>query len=132
MRLATIRMRLVGVALGLLAPVAGATMVYPVPALAQDQVQTQVRDELSTEELSRKPKNKVEPVYPDLARRMNIAGTVKLEVVVAPNGSVKSSRAVGGHPILVNAAMDAMKKWKFEAAPTESSGIVEFRFRPLN
>ena len=61
---------------------------------------------------------------------MNIAGTVRLAVVVAPNGTVKSSKPVGGHPLLVNAAMDAMKQWKFEPAPTESSGIVEFKFQP--
>jgi TonB family protein len=61
---------------------------------------------------------------------MSITGTVRLAVVVAPNGVVKSTRAVGGHPILVNAALDAMKKWKFEPAPIESSGIVEFKFQP--
>ena len=47
---------------------------------------------------------------------MSIAGTVRLAVVVAPNGTVKSSKPVGGHPLLVNAAMDAMKQWKFEPA----------------
>ncbi len=61
---------------------------------------------------------------------MSITGTVRLAVVVAPNGTVKSSKAIGGHPLLVNAAMDAMKQWKFEPAPTESSGIVEFKFQP--
>lgn len=93
----------------------------PQRALAQD---------VNTDELARKAKTRVAPLYPDVARRMSIAGTVKLAVVVAPNGTVKSSKPVGGHPLLVNAAVDAMKQWKFEAAPTESSGIVEFRFQP--
>ncbi len=84
----------------------------------------------NTEELSRKAKTKVLPIYPEVARRMSIAGTVRLAVVVAPNGTVKSSKPVGGHPLLVNAAMDAMKQWRFEAGPTESSGIVEFKFHP--
>jgi TonB family protein len=61
---------------------------------------------------------------------MNIVGTVKVMVVVAPNGNLKSSKAVGGHPLLVNAALDAIKKWKFESASEESSGIVEFKFQP--
>jgi protein TonB len=74
----------------------------------------------------------VAPVYPDVARRMSITGTVRLAVVVSPNGAVKSSKAVGGHPLLVNAAMDAIKRWKFEPAPAESSGIVEFNFQPQN
>ena len=45
---------------------------------------------------------------------MNIVGTVRLAVIVAPNGTVKSSKPLGGHPVLVNAAMDAVKQWKFE------------------
>ena len=59
-------------------------------------------------------------------------GTVKLAVVVAPNGTVKSSKAMGGHPLLVNAAMDAVRQWKFEPAATESTGVVEFKFQPQN
>ena len=82
------------------------------------------------EQLIRKVKSKVPPVYPDLARRMSITGVVKVSVVVAPNGSVKSTKVVGGHPLLVNAAMDAVKKWKFEASPEESTGVVELRFEP--
>ena len=99
-------------------------MVYPVPAVAQEEVKS--------EELTRKPKVRVAPIYPDIAKRMSITGTVRLSVVVAANGSVKSSKAVGGHPVLVNAAMDAMKQWKFEPATGDSSGIVEFRFQPQN
>lgn len=83
-------------------------------------------------EISRKVKSKVSPAYPDIARRMNISGTVKLVVVVAPNGSVKSTKVLGGHPLLVSAAEDAVKKWKFEAAPAEDSGVVEFTFKPEN
>lgn len=82
------------------------------------------------EELNRKVKIKVAPAYPELARRMNIAGVVKLLITVAPNGSVKDARLVGGHPVLANAALDAVKKWRFEAGPQESMGIVEFRFDP--
>jgi TonB family protein len=92
----------------------------------------QVQELAKAEELPRKAKLKVEPVYPDVARRMNIAGTVRLVVVVAPNGNVKSSKPVGGHPLLVNAATDAIKRWRFEPGPGESSGIVEFKFQPQN
>jgi TonB family protein len=83
-------------------------------------------------EISRKVKSKVAPTYPDIARRMNISGTVKLVVVVNPNGVVKSTKVLGGHPLLVSAAEEAVKKWKFEAAPAEDSGVVEFTFRPEN
>jgi TonB family protein len=61
---------------------------------------------------------------------MNIAGTVKIEVVVAPNGSVKEARIVGGHPVLASAALDAAKKWRFDPASAESSGVIDFKFEP--
>lgn len=103
--------------LGLLTLAAGITVLHPLPATAQG-------------ELARKVKTKVPAMYPDIARRMSITGTVKVSVVVAPNGAVKSTKVVGGHPLLVNAALAAIKKWKFEAAPEESTGIVEFKFQP--
>jgi TonB family protein len=101
---------------GLLALAAAATF-HSSPAMAQG-------------ELTRKAKTKVAPAYPPLAKRMNITGTVKVLVVVSPNGSLKDTKVVGGNPLLVNAAMDALKKWKFEAADSESTGTVEFKFQP--
>ncbi len=82
------------------------------------------------EDLVRRAKTKVQPSYPELARKMNITGTVKIEVVVAPNGSVKDARVVGGHPVLASAALDAAKKWRFEPAGSESTGVIDFKFEP--
>jgi TonB family protein len=61
---------------------------------------------------------------------MNITGTVKIQVVVAPNGTVKDAHVVGGHPVLATAALDAAKKWRFEPASSESSGVIDFKFEP--
>lgn len=83
----------------------------------------------TTDESKRKVKTKVAPIYPDLARRMNVSGKVKIEVVVAPDGHVKTTRVVGGHPLLVQACQDAVKEWKFAPAPEETTQIVEFEFR---
>jgi TonB family protein len=82
------------------------------------------------EEILRRAKSKVQPLYPDLARKMNLAGTVKIQVVVAPNGTVKEARVMGGHPVLATAALDAAKKWRFEPATVESSGVIDFKFEP--
>ncbi len=78
--------------------------------------------------LNRKIKTKVAPLYPELAKRMNISGVVKVMVTVTATGAVKDAKLVGGHPVLANAALDAVKKWRFETGPQESTGIVEFRF----
>ena len=49
---------------------------------------------------------------------------------MAPNGTVKDARVVGGHPVLARAALDAAKKWRFEPAAGESSGVIDFKFEP--
>ena len=84
----------------------------------------------SNEEFVRRAKNKVQPSYPELARKMNIVGTVKVEVVVSPSGTVKDARVVGGHPVLASVALDAAKKWRFEAASAETTGVINFKFEP--
>jgi TonB family protein len=83
-----------------------------------------------SDEIVRRAKSKVQPEYPVLAKKMNISGTVKIEVVVAPNGAVKDARVVGGHPVLASAALEAAKKWRFEAASAEATGIIDFKFEP--
>ena len=78
----------------------------------------------------RKIMSKVLPVYPELARHMGLEGAVRLEVVVAPNGGVKSMHVLGGSPVLVRAAQDATQKWKWAPAPQESKELVELTFHP--
>ena len=100
--------------------VAGAAALFVVSAAS---AQTAV------EEGKRKAKTRTVPQVPELARRMNITGKVKIEVVIAPDGHVKTSRAVGGHPVLVQSCLDAVKDWKFEPAPEETTQMIEFNFR---
>jgi len=73
---------------------------------------------------------KTPPVYPTLARSMNIRGTVKVEAQVAPNGVVKAVEVKGGHPLLTQSAVTAVGHWKFEAAPHESKELIEIKFDP--
>jgi TonB family protein len=87
-----------------------------------------VNGQAPSDEIVRRAKTKVQPVYPELAKRMNITGTARIEVMVATNGIVKEAKIVGGHPVLAGAALDAVKKWRFEPAANESSGVIEFKF----
>jgi TonB family protein len=82
----------------------------------------------STDETKRKAKSKTAPLYPELARRMNVSGKVKIEAIITPDGRVKTTRVVGGHPLLVQACQDALKEWKFMPAPEETTQVVEFDF----
>ncbi|HEV3306232.1 MAG TPA: energy transducer TonB [Candidatus Sulfotelmatobacter sp.] len=79
-------------------------------------------------ESTRKIVAQVAPQYPNLARSMKIQGTVKAEVVVAPNGTVKAVEIRGGHPLLVQSAQIALREWKWEPAPRETHENVEVKF----
>jgi TonB family protein len=82
----------------------------------------------SVEEGKRKIKTKTNPVYPELARRMGLLGKVKIEVIIAPDGHVKNARLIGGHPVLVQPCLDAVKDWRFEPASEETTQIISFDF----
>lgn len=84
------------------------------------------------EDGGRKIKQRVAPVYPELARKLNVSGTVKVELTVAPNGNVKFVKPLGGHPVLIEAASDAARKWKFEPAKDETTTIIQFNFSPTS
>ena len=75
----------------------------------------------------RKLKTRVTPEYSELAKRMNLHGTVRMEVVIAPDGTIKSAKALGGNPVLIRSAADALKKWRYEPGP-EWTTVIEFRF----
>ena len=76
----------------------------------------------------RKVSHRITPDYPPVARQMNITGKVKIQAVVEPDGHVKSTHAVGGSPLLIQAAERALKDWKFEPSPKETTEVVEFDF----
>jgi len=81
-------------------------------------------------EMIRKVTSRVVPAYPELARTMNVKGAVRLEVVVAPNGTAKSVKVLGGHPVLAQAAERAVQKWKWERSGRETNEPIELRFSP--
>src|ERR1700685_3194692 len=82
------------------------------------------------EHAERKVVEKVKPVCPELAKRMHISGMVKLEAVVRANGSVKSTKVLGGNPVLLDAAIEAAQQWKFEAANSETTEVLQIVFDP--
>ena len=77
----------------------------------------------------RKMKTEVKPVYPELARKMNVSGAVKVEVVITPAGTVKSAKALGGHPLLIEPSVEAAKKCKFEPGSAETTQVMTFNFK---
>ncbi len=58
--------------------------------------------------------NRVQPEYPEEARRIGISGTVRLHVIVAKDGSMKQLEVMSGHPLLQQAALDAVRQWRYQ------------------
>jgi TonB family protein len=97
----------------------GGALVAPVGIRAQN---------VSADSTSRKVRSKVIPAYPDLARSAHLTGKVKIQVTISADGRVTDTKVVGGSPVLVSAAIEALAKWRFEAAPSDTTEIIEFQF----
>src|SRR5277367_2622660 len=69
-----------------------------------------------------------DPEYPEIAKRMNISGTVKVELVIAADGTIKSAKVLGGHPLLADAVQKALKKWKYAPGTGETTMKLDFKF----
>jgi TonB family protein len=87
-------------------------VAFATPALAQE----------------RKAKESVPPTYPEMAKSMHLAGTVKVQITITPQGQVRDAKVLGGHPLLADAAMRAISKWKYEPGPEEIK-VVQVDFK---
>jgi TonB family protein len=77
---------------------------------------------------TRKSVKTVAPVYPAIAAKMRVEGTVKLDATIDPDGSVSDVKVVSGHQLLVQAAVEAVKKWKYESGDGKSTQPVSIEF----
>jgi TonB family protein len=82
----------------------------------------------SASESKRQAKRLLTPQYPELAKRLNLSGTVRIEVTISPDGTVKHTRVLGGHPLLAASAEEAAQKSTFEPGPKETTETIEFKF----
>jgi len=64
--------------------------------------------------------NRVQPVYPPLARQTRISGTVRLHAIIGKDGAIKELEVLNGHPLLQQAALDAVRQWRYQ--PTLLNG----------
>lgn len=73
---------------------------------------------------------RVEPEYPETLKRLQIGGTVRLELNISPKGPVEEVQIVGGNPILGEAAMKAVKQWVYAPSSTRSKIQITIPFNP--
>jgi TonB family protein len=82
----------------------------------------------AAERVQRAIVQRVEPEYPEIAKNMNLHGTVKLRIWIKPDGTVRRLEYIGGHPLLAESGLKAVKTWKYETASKESTTVVELKF----
>jgi TonB family protein len=89
---------------------------------------------VSPETMEKRILTKVEPVYPEAARKAGLQGLVVMDAVIAPDGSVKRLRSVSGPDLLAQSATAAVQSWKFEpylssGKPVEVETTIAIEFR---
>jgi TonB family protein len=100
----------------MLAPILTGVLMLALPSVAMASGEREVA-------------SRVKPVYPEIAKRMKITGTVLLHVKVAPEGTVKAVNTVMGNAMLAEAAKEAVSHWKFAPAEYETVEDVEVEFK---
>jgi TonB family protein len=78
----------------------------------------------------RKLMYRVEPKYPEDLKRHDIGGAVRLSIEITPRGTVRKISPIGGNPVLVDAAVLAVKQWKYVPAETTDTQEVKVDFIP--
>jgi TonB family protein len=81
------------------------------------------------QEETRKIKHKVAAQYPELARKNNMQGSVRVQITVTPEGKVKDPKVLGGNPVLVDAFIQALKQWEYEPGPRSTTVVVVGEFK---
>lgn len=109
----------------------GSVIAFGCAAAVAPKILAQAQD-ASSDASKRRVKSKVLPEYPAIARQLSLQGKVRVETTVSPDGHVTSTKVVGGNPVLASAAVDALKRWRFEPAPKESIELIEIDFAGRN
>jgi TonB family protein len=106
-------------------------------SLASAQEATPQRVQVAAPRMADQIVKKVRPVYPPLARRARIQGTVILKVVINKSGDVENMQLFSGHPMLAPAAIEAVKQWRYkpyllngEPVEVETNVTVNFTLPP--
>lgn len=76
----------------------------------------------------RKVERRVQPIYPELAKRMHIEGTVRVSATISSDGTVTDAHAISGNKMLAPAAENAIKRWKFAPGDGVSTENIDIDF----
>ncbi len=122
-----------GIRGGVLGGIAGLPGEPPQPAPAAPAVESPKRVRVGGNVQQGRIIRKVVPNYPEIARTARVQGIVHLTAVIDEDGTIADVQVISGHPLLVGAAVDAVKRWRYtptllNGEPVEVVTDVEVRF----
>lgn len=105
----------------------GALAISAGCAVAADEVH------VSQDDAIRAATSKFEPEYPSIAKQLHLEGSVQVEAHITETGAVESVKPLTGNAVLMNAALVAMKRWKFtpftaQGRPVRAVADLSFKF----
>jgi TonB family protein len=106
------------------------TLVFCSLAFLSQATALQNPGQVEINEAGRKIKKRVAPEYTELAQRLRIQGAARVQFTVTPEGGVKDIRELGGHPLLLESLVRAVKQWKYEPSGKETTVEVKATFTP--
>jgi len=77
---------------------------------------------------------KIQPIYPEIPKRLHIQGDVVLTALIAKDGSIEGLKVLSGHPLLIRAALEAVSQWRYKpyilnGSATEVETTIKVTFR---
>ena len=105
---------------GSIASVVGVDTVPPPPSTPAAKVESAKPVRVGGSVLEAKMIKRVVPIYPALAKQARVSGSVRLEGIIAKDGTIQQLRVISGHAWLVKAAIEAVKQWVY--SPTLLNG----------
>lgn len=122
-----------GVIGGIIGGVPSAAPPPPPPPAEKPKPATPQRIRVGGNVAEAKVINRVQPVYPPLAKQARVSGTVRLNAVISRDGTIQDLQVVSGHPLLVQAALQAVRQWRYSPTllngePVEVVTVIDVNF----
>jgi len=108
----------------------GSLSVLTAPTTPELLAQSSVQTEKQLEKNQRKVVYRVEPEYPEDLKRIGVGGYVRVDATISASGTVEDATVAGGNPILAEAAVKAVKKWRYVAQDSQTKARLIFHFSP--
>ena len=99
---------------GVIGGIISSTPVAPPPPPPPPKVEAPKRIRVGGQVQSAMAISRPNPIYPPLAKQARIQGTVRLEAEISKQGTIEALKVISGHPLLVQAALDAVKQWRYK------------------